>query len=68
MNKKTLGIVILLMGVSCGIYGFILVTGHSGTYKPWRSPFSHYEIRTFVVIVVAVIGAWLGLSLLSNSE
>ena len=68
MNKKTLGIVILLMGVSCGIYGFILVTGHSGTYKPWRPPFSHYEIKTGVVIVVAVIGACLGLLLSSKSE
>jgi hypothetical protein len=64
MIRKILGIMVLLIGIVCGIYGYLLFMNYTGNYKAWDPPYSRYEIRIMVSSVAGVIGIIVGLLLI----
>ncbi len=68
MIKKILGIIILLIGVVCGIYGYILFMNYTGNYKAWDPIFVLHEIRIIVTSVAGALGIIVGLVLIFISK
>lgn len=68
MIKKILGIMVLLIGIVCGIYGYLLFMNYTGNYKAWDPPFSRYEIRTIVSSLAGAMGIIVGLLLIFISS
>jgi len=68
MIKKILGIMVLLIGIVCGIYGYLLFMNYTGNYKAWDPLFGLYEIRIIVSSVAGAMGIIVGLVLMFISS
>lgn len=55
MNKKTLGIILSVLGFAGVIFAYSRVTSLYGQMHTWSPPFTDYEISTIVIGVVAIV-------------
>lgn len=55
MQKKTLGIILTVIGAVCDIWAFTRVTSTIGQIHTWAPPFESYEIVTIVGGIIGVV-------------
>ena len=65
---KTLGVIMMVIGVSLGLWVNARVTSFAGQFYSWTPPFTEYEIMTIAVGLIAVILVITGLSGILNQK
>jgi Mg2+ and Co2+ transporter CorA len=68
MNKKTLGIILSVVGVAGAIFAYTRVTGFYGQMHSWSPPFESFEISTIIIGVVALVLLIVGIVLWSKKQ
>ena len=66
MSKKTLGIILSVLGVVGGIFSYTRVTSLYGQLHTWSPPFDGFETSTIAVAVVALVILIVGIVLWSK--
>ena len=55
MSKKTLGIVLSVVGLAGGLFAYTRITSLYGQMHSWSPPFDGFEISTIIIGVVALV-------------
>ena len=55
MNKKTLGIILGVLGIACAIFAYARMTSLLGQMHSWSPPFDGYEISTIIIGIIALV-------------
>jgi uncharacterized membrane protein len=61
MDKRTLGIILSVVGVVGVIFAYTRITSLYGQMHTWSPPFDSYEITTIIIGVVALISLIVGI-------
>lgn len=66
MQKKTLGIILTVIGAVCDIWSYTRITSITGQMHTWSPPFESYEIITIICGIFGVILIIAGIIFLSK--
>jgi len=68
MQKKTLGIILSVLGVAGAIFAYTRVTSLYGQMHSWSPPSDSFEVSTIIIGVVALILLIAGIVLSSKKQ
>jgi len=63
MDKKTLGIILTIVGILAGILAYTRVTSLYGQLHTWTPPFDGFETSTIAIGIIALILLIIGIVL-----
>lgn len=55
MQKKTIGIILAVVGIAGGIFAVTRVTSLYGQMHSWSPPFDGFEISTIIIGITAIV-------------